>query len=275
MGRQRQRTDVENERSRTFRREDLIDLDGFERLTASKHLYEPRLQCGALKSAVAELIERDSLGLIARDPEHRIEGAVGRLDPLVNAQHDERIGDRVEDRLGGFAFENGLLEAGAESRHIGERQNDARDLAIAVCARRYSNHEPRVPDAEIGPGFHSVGDDPAALLFQLMQASKRPGVAARSTHVQRRQAEHVGRSRVEESNPQVGSHEDDGNLHGAEDMEQIGRSHVCRLAVAFGLLEIGPGVVERNVLHSHQADPVATYSVRLRCSTGSASIGRT
>src|SRR5947207_560344 len=40
-----------------------------------------------------------------------MERAIGRLYPQVGAKHDERIGDRVEDRLGVFPFVDRLIEA--------------------------------------------------------------------------------------------------------------------------------------------------------------------
>src|SRR5215470_9565328 len=164
MARQRQRTGVKNQRPSTLSRKDVIHLDGLERMTAGKHLFELRTQRGKFKGAIPELIERDPLRLIARDPEHCVEGAITRLDPLVSAQHDEGIGDRVEDRLGAFAFVDGLIDARAKSSHISECQYRAGDLAIAFCVGGYPNTEPPVPVAKIGPGFHSAGDDLAALL---------------------------------------------------------------------------------------------------------------
>ena len=61
-----------------------------------------------------EFVDEGSLRLIARDAEHRVEGAIPGLDPLVGAQHHERVGDRVEDRLGAFALIDGLIGACAE-----------------------------------------------------------------------------------------------------------------------------------------------------------------
>src|SRR5215510_8286396 len=126
--------------------------------------------------------------LIARDPEHCVEGAIARLDPLVSAQHDKRIGDRVEDRLGEFAFVDGLIDACAESSHISERQHGAGDLAIASCEGGYSNNEPVVSFAKIGPGFHSARDDLAALLFQAREAGEHRDIAARPANVRWRKA---------------------------------------------------------------------------------------
>src|SRR6516225_9411248 len=143
----------------------MIHLKGLERMTAGKHFFELLTQRGKLKSAIPDFVEWDPLRLIARDPEHCVEGAIARLDSLVSAQHDERIGDRVEDRLGAFALVDGLIDACTESSHISERQHRAGDLAITFCVGGYPNNEPLVPVAKIGPGFHSVGDDPAALLF--------------------------------------------------------------------------------------------------------------
>ncbi len=120
MARQRQRTGVENQRPLPPSGEDVVHLDGLERMAAGKQLFELRTQRGKLKGAVPELIERDPLRRIARHPEHCVEGAIARLDPLVRAQHDEGIGDRVEDRLGAFAFVDRLIDAGAERSHICE-----------------------------------------------------------------------------------------------------------------------------------------------------------
>src|SRR5207249_9688115 len=121
------------------------------------------------KGALPEFVEWDPLRIIARDPEYCVEGAIARLDPLISAQHDERIGDRIEDRLGAFAFVDSLIDACAESSHISERQHGAGDLAIACCVGGYPHNEPLLPIAKIGPRFYSAGDDLAALLFQTWQ----------------------------------------------------------------------------------------------------------
>src|SRR2546430_6976762 len=100
-------------------------------LTARKHLFELRTQRGKLK-------------------EHCVEGAIARLDSLVSVQHDERIGNRVEDRLGAFAFVDDLIDACAESSHISERQHGAGDLTIACCVGGYPHNEPLLPIAKVG-----------------------------------------------------------------------------------------------------------------------------
>src|SRR5216683_660715 len=82
----------------------VIHLNGLERMSAGKHLFELRTQRGKFK-------------------EHCVEGAIARQDSLVSAQHDERIGNRVEDRLSAFAFVDGLIDARAERSHISERQH--------------------------------------------------------------------------------------------------------------------------------------------------------
>ena len=97
--------------------------------------------------------------------------------------------NRVEDRLGAFAFVDDLIDARAESSHVSERQHGAGDLAIAFCVGGYPNNEPPVPVAKIGPGFHSAGDDLAALLFQAGQASENRDIAGRPTNVRWREAE--------------------------------------------------------------------------------------
>src|SRR5262249_6216738 len=156
MARQRQRPGVKNQRALTNSREDAIHLNGLERMTTRKHFFELRPQRGKFKGAVPEFTKWDTLRLIARDPEHCVEGAIARLDLVVSAQHDERFGDRVEDRLGAFAFVDGLIDACAESSHISERQHGAGDLTIASYIRGYPNNEPLVSIAKIGPGFCSA-----------------------------------------------------------------------------------------------------------------------
>src|SRR5262245_60820652 len=99
MARERQRMGVKNERTLTLGSRDVIHLDGLERMIAGEQLFELLTQRGKLKGAIPELVEWGPLRIIARDLEHCVEGAIARLDPLVSAQHDERIGDRVEDRL--------------------------------------------------------------------------------------------------------------------------------------------------------------------------------
>ena len=70
MARERQRTGVKNERPWTLSRKDEIRLNGLERMTAGKHLFELRTQQGQFKGAAPEIVEGDSLRLIARDPAH-------------------------------------------------------------------------------------------------------------------------------------------------------------------------------------------------------------
>src|SRR6266851_4956241 len=128
MARQRQRTGVKNQRPLTLPRKDVIHLNGLERMSAGKHLFELRMQRGKFQ-------------------EHFVEGAIARQDSLVSAQHDERISNRVEYRLGAFAFVD--------------------DLPIAFCVGGYPHNEPLIPVAKIGPGFYSACDDLDALLFYL------------------------------------------------------------------------------------------------------------
>src|SRR5262249_42866985 len=159
------------------------------------HLFEARVEECTYKGAVPELRERHPLRLIAGESEHRVEGAIARLDALVSAQHDERISDCVEDRLRAFTFIDGLSAAGAERCHIGERQHSAAD-AIAFRARGYPDNEPFFSEAKISPGFHSIGNDLAALLFEPGQASKRRDIARRPANVRFREAKHLRRGSI-------------------------------------------------------------------------------
>src|SRR2546426_11747805 len=92
--------------------------------------------------------------------------------------HDERIGNRVEDRLGAFAFVDDLIDACPESSHISERQHGAGDSAIACCVGGYPHNEPLLPIAKIGPRFYSACDDLAALLFQAAKTREARGLSA-------------------------------------------------------------------------------------------------
>jgi hypothetical protein len=83
---------VENQPSATLSRNDLIHLNGVESTAAGKHPFESRTQRGKFI-------------------EHRVEGAIAGLDSLVSAEHDERIRNRVEDRLGAFALIDDLIDA--------------------------------------------------------------------------------------------------------------------------------------------------------------------
>src|SRR5690242_14874468 len=106
MARHSQGTSVENQRPLTFSREDLIYLNWLERTTAGQHRFEFHTQRGEFKELC-------------------VEGAIARLDSLIGAQHDDRIGNSVEDRLSAFAFVDDLIDACAESSHVSERQYGA------------------------------------------------------------------------------------------------------------------------------------------------------
>src|SRR5712691_6497450 len=133
MARQRQETGVENQRPLTLSRKDVIYLNGLERTTAGKHRFELRTQRGEFQ-------------------EQCVEGAIARMDSLISAQHDERIGNSVEDRLSAFAFVNDLIDACAESSHVSERQHGASDPAIPLGVGGYPRDEPLIPVAKIGRG---------------------------------------------------------------------------------------------------------------------------
>jgi len=105
------------------------------------------------------------------------------VDSLVSAEHDDRIGDRVEDRLGAFALVDDLIDACAERSHIRERQHGAGDLAITLCVGRYADGEGPVPIAKIRPGLTPLADDLAALLLQAGQAGENRDSAGRPTNV--------------------------------------------------------------------------------------------
>src|SRR6266566_7950589 len=131
MARQSQGTGVENQRPLTLPRKDVIHLNGLERTTAGKHRFELRTQRGEFQKQC-------------------VEGAIARMDSLISAQHDERIGDSIENRLSAFAFVDHLIDACAESSHVSERQHSADDLAIAFFKGGYPRNEPPVPVAKIG-----------------------------------------------------------------------------------------------------------------------------
>jgi hypothetical protein len=95
MARQSERTGVENQRPSTLSRKYVIYLNGLERTTVGKHCLELRTQRGELK-------------------EQCVEGTIARLDLLISAQHDERIGNSIEDRLDAFALVDDLIDACSE-----------------------------------------------------------------------------------------------------------------------------------------------------------------
>ena len=105
---------MKNQRPATLSGKVVVDLNGRELMTARKRPLEHRTQPGKLK-------------------EHRVEGAIAGLDLVVGAQHDERIGNRVEDRLGAFALVDDLIDACAEGSHIRESQQGTGDLAVTIC----------------------------------------------------------------------------------------------------------------------------------------------
>jgi hypothetical protein len=108
----------------------VVHLEWLERVAAGKRPFELCTQLGQLECVIHKLVEGNILRLISRNPKHRVEGLIARLHAQVRAEHDDRVGDRVEDRLGVFAFINGLSDACAESGHVGEREHRA-DLAFA------------------------------------------------------------------------------------------------------------------------------------------------
>src|SRR5215813_9655101 len=148
----------------TFYRKGVIHLKGLEGMAALKHLFELRTQRSQFK-------------------EHFVEGAIATVDSLVSAEYNERIGNRIEDRLGAFALVDHLFDTGSESGHICERQHDAADLAIVFRVWGYPDNELLVLLPKIGPGFHSASDDLAALLFQTEHATKHGDIAGRPTDV--------------------------------------------------------------------------------------------
>src|SRR6516164_6538347 len=102
---------------------------------------------------------------------------------LVCVEHRDRVGNRIEDRLGAFTLIEDLIEALAESSHISGRQHGAGDLPLSLGVGGYPHNEPLIPVAKIGPGLHSACDDPAALLFQTGHASENRDIAGRPANV--------------------------------------------------------------------------------------------
>lgn len=94
---------MNTQRSLPLSREVVIHLNGLEGMTAGKRLFELRTQPGKFQ-------------------EHFVESAIATVDPLIAVEHDEGIGNRVEDGLGAFALVDGLIDAGAEDSHIGKRK---------------------------------------------------------------------------------------------------------------------------------------------------------
>src|SRR5262245_27269171 len=115
--------------------------------------------------------------------EHFVEGAIAEIDSLVSAEHDERMGNRVKDRLRSVAIVHDLIYTVSESSYISERQHDAADVAVGLCVGGYPDHEPLGLVAEIGAGFCPAGDNLAATLFQTGRASEHPDVAGRPANV--------------------------------------------------------------------------------------------
>src|SRR5262249_9937571 len=114
----------------TLSRKDVIHLNALVRMTAGNYLAELCTQRRKFK-------------------EHRVEGAIARLDAVIGAQHDQRIGNRVEDRLGAFALVDDLIDGRAERSHVSERQHGGGDLAIACSERGYPYNKPPIPVAKL------------------------------------------------------------------------------------------------------------------------------
>src|SRR5262249_50439696 len=123
-----------------------------------------------------------------------------------------------------------------------------------------------------GPGFHSAGDDLAALLFQAGHAGEHRDIAGRPTNVRWQEAKQVRPRLIEAGDPKVASHDNDGNFNGIKDVDQIRR---CGRVVTIDPLQTGPAASSRNGLRHYRVVREAVYRPRLRCSTGSATAGRT
>src|SRR5579871_496120 len=240
---ERQGMGIKNKRSFTLYRKDMIHLNGLERTTVGKHLCELHTQLPKFKSALPEFVEWYPLRLVARDPELCVKGPISRLNPLVCAQHDERFGDRVEDRLGGFAFVDSLIDAWAESGHICECQQDASDLAIDYRIGRYPNNEPLVSVAKIGSNLQSTGDDLVALLFQAGQAGEHRDIAGCPSNVRLREAKRLRPRLIEIGDSKVASKSDNRNFNGIKDVNEVGRIHTCGRGVTVDPSETVPAAI--------------------------------
>src|SRR5580698_3931697 len=96
-----------------------------ERGVSGKHLSDLLTKRAKVRGSIPKFPEWWPLRLIPRNTEHRVEGVIAGLYPLVSAQHDQRISNRVENSFGKFTFVDGLIDVCTESSHITERQYGA------------------------------------------------------------------------------------------------------------------------------------------------------
>ena len=109
---------------------------------------------------------------IARQAEHRVEGAISGEEAQFAAENGKRIGYGIENGLGVFAFVNCLVDTGAERGYIGEGEHGAGDPAVALRKRRYTQKIRLLPVTEIVPACCARGDCLGAPLFQIPQAAE-------------------------------------------------------------------------------------------------------
>ena len=254
----------------------MLDLKGLELTVVRNRLLQQRPQPGSIPIVVPQIVERNTLRFLTRDLEHRVEGPIGRLHPQVGVEDHQGSDHRVEDRLRVLAFVNCLLHTGTESGHVREREHGAPDLAIASCVRGYPKEEPPVPVPDFAPEWCPVGNHLNAHLLEIDHVCEHSDVARGPADVRWREAEHCCRPPVEAGHSEVAANRDYGKIDSVEDADEVGADRVRTRSVA-----MRPADITRPVILCPQScrhlpgSPEAAYRVRLRCSTASATSGRT
>jgi hypothetical protein len=77
----------------------MLDLVTFHHALLGHDLLQKEMQLGNVPLAVAQCVEQPAQGVGRADPEGRTEGAAGREHTEILVEHQERLADRIDDRL--------------------------------------------------------------------------------------------------------------------------------------------------------------------------------
>ena len=129
-------------------REGVLQLEVVEDGALGDDVLEQGPQVGDVPLAVAQLVDEAVLGLLGRDVERLIEGAVGGPDAQGGVEDQQRLAHRVDDVLG-VGFDGLQIRLGAPPLgHVLHRQ----DQQLAVVARLelagVEQHHPAADDRE-------------------------------------------------------------------------------------------------------------------------------
>ncbi|MGC2303913.1 MAG: hypothetical protein WA447_11390 [Candidatus Binatus sp.] len=203
-----------------------------------------------------------------------MEGAIGGLHSQILAQYHQRIGSRVKNRLGVFAFVDRLIDTRTEGGYVRERENGAAYLVI-LRVRSDPQYERLIAVSKIVPRCGLGRDYVRTPPLQIAQISELGDLASGPAYVRDSEIERFCSRPVETGDAKGSVKDDDRNIDRIQDLSLIESNPVRCSGIAACRLDVGPAATCGTWIHHYRFALAPAYNLPLRSSTESETLGRT